>query len=118
MKKIKYLMLQENYLSNKEKNISKKVFQVSKKFDHASIGNFVDHIDYIVSLIGIDHVGISSYFGGGGGIEGWRDASTSYRITMELLKRGYSEQQIKKLWGENLIRVWEQVLAYANGTKI
>ena len=63
----------------------------------------------MVDLIGIDHVGISSDFDGGGGIEGWSDASETMNVTAELVKRGYSEEAIAKLWGGNLLRVLDQV---------
>ncbi|MEZ2414246.1 dipeptidase [Muriicola sp. E247] len=77
------------------------------------VSDFVDHIDYMVNLIGIDHVGISSDFDGGGGIEGWSDASETFNVTLELVKRGYTEEQIAKLWGENLLRVLDEVQAVA-----
>lgn len=76
-----------------------------------TVADFVDHIDYMVNLIGIDHVGISSDFDGGGGIGGWQDASETYNVTLELVKRGYSEEDIQKLWGENLLRVLDEVQA-------
>jgi membrane dipeptidase len=66
----------------------------------------VDHIDYIVNLVGVDHAGISSDFGGGGGIHGWDDAAQTPIITEELLSRGYSEEDIAKIWSGNLLRVW------------
>jgi membrane dipeptidase len=78
-----------------------------------NVADFVDHIDYMVKLIGIDHVGISSDFDGGGGIEGWDDASETFNVTLELVKRGYTETEIAKLWGENLLRVLDQVQAVA-----
>ncbi|MBC2840582.1 dipeptidase [Robiginitalea sp. SC105] len=78
-----------------------------------NVADFVDHIDYMVALIGIDHVGISSDFDGGGGIEGWSDASETFNVTLELVKRGYTEDQIRKLWGGNLLRVLEEVQAFA-----
>ena len=71
--------------------------------------DFVDHIDYIVKKIGIDHVGISSDFDGGGGIDGWNDASETFNVTLELVRRGYTEEQIGKIWSGNLLRVLEQV---------
>lgn len=74
-----------------------------------AVSDFVDHIDYMVNLIGIDHVGISSDFDGGGGIEGWQDASETFNITLELVKRNYSEEDIEKLWGGNLLRVLDKV---------
>jgi len=78
------------------------------------VKDFVDHIDYMVNLIGIDHVGISSDFDGGGGIEGWSDASETFNVTLELAERGYSEEDIAKLWGGNLLRVLDEVQAMAS----
>jgi membrane dipeptidase len=62
-----------------------------------------------VKIMGINHVGISSDFDGGGGIEGWSDASETLNVTKELVSRGYSEKEIKKIWGDNLLRVMEEV---------
>jgi membrane dipeptidase len=73
------------------------------------VKDFVDHIDYLVKKIGINHVGISSDFDGGGGVDGWNDASETMNVTIELVRRGYSKKQIKKLWGENLLRVLDEV---------
>ncbi len=73
------------------------------------VGDFVDHIDYLVEKMGVDHVGISSDFDGGGGIEGWEDASETFNVTLELVKRGYTEIQIHKLWADNLLRVLDDV---------
>ena len=78
-----------------------------------NVSDFVDHIDYLVKLIGIEHVGISSDFDGGGGIEGWSDASETFNVTLELVKRGYTEEEITKLWGGNLLRVLDKVQAIA-----
>jgi len=75
----------------------------------ANLKDFVDHIDYAVRLIGIDHVGIASDFDGGGGVIGWNDASETFNVTLELVRRGYTEQQIEKLWGGNLLRVMDAV---------
>ncbi len=74
-----------------------------------SVKHLVDHIDYMVSYMGIDHVGISSDFDGGGGVLNWKDASETFNVTHELVKRGYSKEQIKKLWGLNLLRVLDEV---------
>lgn len=74
----------------------------------ANVSDFVDHIDHAVNLVGIDHVGISSDFDGGGGIENWQDASETFNVTVELVRRGYSEGEIEKLWGGNLLRVWRE----------
>ena len=78
-----------------------------------NVSDFIDHIDYIKNKIGIDHVGISSDFDGGGGIEGWQDASQTYNITLELVRRGYSEQEIGKIWSGNLLRVLDRTQAVA-----
>jgi len=75
----------------------------------ATVADFVNHIDYAVKLIGIDHVGISSDFDGGGGVTGWNDASETFNVTLELMKRGYTEEQIGKIWSGNLLRVMEEV---------
>jgi membrane dipeptidase len=75
----------------------------------ANVRDFVNHIDYAVKLIGIDHVGISSDFDGGGGIDGWNSAAEALNVTLELVRRGYTEEQIGKLWSGNLLRVWGEV---------
>ena len=75
----------------------------------ATVMDFVNHIDYVVKRIGIDHVGISSDFDGGGGVDGWRNASESMNVTAELVRRGYTEQEIAKIWGGNLLRVMAAV---------
>jgi membrane dipeptidase len=75
----------------------------------ATVADFVNHIDYAVKLIGIDHVGISSDFDGGGGVDGWSSASETFNVTLELVKRGYTEEEIAKLWSGNLLRVMGEV---------
>ena len=80
-----------------------------------NVVDFVNQIDYLVEKIGIEHVGISSDFDGGGGIEGWNDASETFNVTLELVKRGYTEDQIAKLWSGNLLRVLDEVQAVAKG---
>jgi Zn-dependent dipeptidase, microsomal dipeptidase homolog len=74
----------------------------------ATVEDLVDHIDYVVKLIGIDHVGISSDFGGGGGISGWNGAAETFNVTLELVRRGYSEEDIAKLWGGNVLRILDE----------
>lgn len=73
------------------------------------VTDLVDHIDYMVDLIGLKHVGISSDFDGGGGISGWSDASETLNVTVELVRRGYTEEQIAMLWSGNLLRVLDDV---------
>ena len=74
----------------------------------ANVQDFVNHIDYVVKRIGIDHAGISSDFDGGGGLTGWQDASQTFNVTLELVRRGYSAGDIEKIWGGNLVRVWKE----------
>jgi len=79
----------------------------------ATVADFVDHIDYLVEKMGLDHVGISSDFDGGGGVDGWSDASETFNVTLELVRRGYTEEEIARLWSGNLLRVLDQVQAVA-----
>jgi membrane dipeptidase len=79
---------------------------IEARWPGANVADFVNHIDHAVKVAGIDHVGISSDFDGGGGIHGWRDASETMNVTAELIRRGYGETDIRKLWGGNLLRVW------------
>lgn len=88
---------------------------ISAKYPAANIKDFVDHIDYAVKLIGVDHVGIVSDFDGGGGLEGWNSAAETMNVTAELVARGYSEQDIAKIWSENTIALWRRVDAVAAG---
>jgi membrane dipeptidase len=92
----------------------KRMAEIDAKFPppaRANVQDFVNHIDYAVKLIGIDHVGISSDFDGGGGIDGWNSAAEAFNVTLELVRRGYTEEQIGKLWSGNLLRVWGEVQA-------
>jgi membrane dipeptidase len=75
----------------------------------ATVADFVNHIDYLVKKIGIDHVGISSDFDGGGGVTGWNGAEETFNVTLELVRRGYTEEQIGKIWSGNLLRVMADV---------
>ncbi len=82
--------------------------EVDEQFPPPDVSDFVDHIDYAVDLIGIDHVGISSDFDGGGGVKGWDDAAETGNVTLELVRRGYTEEEIGKLWSGNYLRVWKE----------
>ncbi len=75
----------------------------------ATVAEFVDHIDHIVKVAGIDHVGIGTDFDGGGGLKDCFDISQMGNITLELVSRGYSEEQVRKIWGGNIMRVFRQV---------
>lgn len=74
-----------------------------------TVQDMVNHIDHIVNVIGVDHVGIGTDFDGGGGVTGFNDASEAMNITIELVKRGYTEEEIDKIWGGNFLRVWKEV---------
>ncbi|MGS2761279.1 dipeptidase [Sinomicrobium sp. M5D2P9] len=112
-----YMALSSDDRRDYFENVYKKVNDLSREKirkddslpERVNVADFADHIDYMVNLIGIDHVGISSDFDGGGGISGWDDASETLNITFELVKRGYSEEDIRKLWGDNLLRVLDEV---------
>ncbi len=93
------------YLAKQEEIISRRTLGD----EPATVADFVNHIDYVVKMIGIDHVGISSDFDGGGGVDGWRSALETFNVTLELVRRGYTEEQIAKIWGGNLLRVMEEV---------
>jgi microsomal dipeptidase-like Zn-dependent dipeptidase len=108
-------------LSDEERGIYKEQYDVlltqseealkkaAQQFPPVDVSDFVDHIDYLVDAMGIDYVGISSDFDGGGGIEGWKDASETFNVTLELVKRGYTEEAIGKIWSGNLLRVLTEV---------
>ena len=87
----------------------RRMAEIDREWPAADVADFVDHIDYAVELIGLDHVGISSDFDGGGGIEGWSHAGETFNVTLELVRRGYTEAQIAQLWGGNLLRVLREV---------
>ncbi len=92
----------------RRREYERRVAEIEARWPRATVSDFVDHIDYAVELIGIDHVGISSDFDGGGGVTGWNDASETFNVTLELVRRGYTEEEIAKLWGGNLLRVWRE----------
>jgi membrane dipeptidase len=100
--------------------LQKRMDDLNAKFPpppQATVKDFVDHVDYLVKKIGIDHVGISSDFDGGGGVDGWRDASETFNVTLELVRRGYTEDQIGKIWSGNLLRVMDEVQKIAAKTR-
>lgn len=115
--------LQEKYGSWSEvedENIREKMeeeyMEILEKYhtEKATIEDLIDHIDYVVKLIGVDHVGIGTDFDGGGGVEGCDDVSEMPHITEELLRRGYSEEEIQKIWGGNIMRVLRKVIEIAD----
>lgn len=102
----------ENYMENypKVKSLADREAAKDEEAPPAvNVSDLANHIDYMVTRMGVDHVGISSDFDGGGGIGGWSDASETFNVTLELVKRGYSKADIAKLWGGNLLRVLDEV---------
>ena len=87
--------------------------ELDKSHPPANVSDYVDHIEHIIKVAGIDHVGIGSDFDGGGGITGWNNAAESRNVTRELVRRGHSEADIQKIWSGNLLRVWRAVEAVA-----
>lgn len=102
-----------------KETMRKRLNEIDNKYPiaPANLKNVVDHIDHIVNVAGIDHVGIGCDFDGGGGIDGVFDVSQVMNITIELVKRGYNEDQIAKIWGGNLIRVFSEVQTIARKIK-
>jgi membrane dipeptidase len=91
--------------ADKGADYDRRMAAIEAKWPLANVSDLVNHIDHAVRVAGIDHVGISSDFDGGGGINGWNDASQTFNVTLELVQRGYSEEDIRKLWGGNVLRV-------------
>jgi membrane dipeptidase len=81
---------------------------VSELLGPGSIDDLLNHVDYVVQRIGIDHVGIGTDFNHGSGIAGFDDASEALNVTAGLLERGYSQQDIEKIWGGNFLRVFRE----------
>ena len=94
-------------------DLRNRVRELDAVWPRSSVSDMVDQIDYAVALVGIDHVGISSDFGGGGGIEGWDSADQTFNVTLEMVRRGYSLEDVGKVWSGNLLRVWRAVEATA-----
>ena len=87
--------------------------RIREKFEDVTLAQFLDHVDHAVQVAGIDHVGLSGDFDGGGGVEGWDNAADSPNVTLAMLERGYSEEDLAKIWGGNLLRVMREVQAAA-----
>jgi membrane dipeptidase len=103
----------EGYTDLPEKQQSAFIDAFQAIYPKATVADYVDHIDYLVKRIGIDHVGIGSDFNHGSGVSGFNDESEAPNVTRELLRRGYTEQQIAKIWGGNFLRVFREVEAAA-----
>lgn len=89
--------------------------EIRRRFpqEMATVKDVVDHIEHVIKIAGIDYVGIGTDFDGGGGVEGCNDVSEMYNVTVELLRRGYKEKDLAKIWGGNLMRVFREVIRVA-----
>lgn len=94
-------------------------YKVNNPYPFANVDTVIDHIDHVVQLVGIDHVGIGSDYDGVGDSlpEGLKDVSAFPNLIKGLLDRGYNEGDIKKILNENLLRVWSEVEAVANNSQ-
>ncbi|MFC1761495.1 membrane dipeptidase [Planctomycetota bacterium] len=87
--------------------------KIAQRLPIATLTDYVNHIDHAVKIAGIDHVGIGTDFDGGGGVPGLNNHAEILNLTIELVRRGYSDEDICKIWGGNFLRVWRQVEAMA-----
>jgi membrane dipeptidase len=101
----------ESMTDDEKKKLREEWRSLSENYPNAlpTVADCVDHIDYVKNLVGIEYVGIGSDFDGGGGVDGCADVSEFPNITAEMLKRGYTEDEIRKVWGGNFFRVFEAV---------
>jgi len=83
--------------------------QIQRKFPLPTVDDYVRQIRHIADVAGVEHVGIASDFDGGGGITGWKDAGETRNVTVALRRAGFSEADIARIWGGNLLRVWREV---------
>jgi len=95
-------------------------YRLNTPFEFATLNDVLDHFDHVVKLVGVDHVGIGSDFDGVGDSlpKGLKDVSSYPNLIQGLLARGYSEADIQKVLSANLLRVWKQVEAYSEKTKL
>lgn len=104
-----FLALQER---NAETRVAyeQRLEEIESKYGRPSVRDLIDHVDYVVNRIGIDHVGLSSdFYNYSFSLDGWRDASETRNVTLELVRRGYTVEEIGKIWSGNALRVWREV---------
>ncbi|MCR9086247.1 MAG: dipeptidase [Rhodobacteraceae bacterium] len=90
----------------------REIARIRETFEDVTLAQYLDHVDHAVQVAGIDHVGLSGDFDGGGGVAGWDNAADSPNVTAALLERGYSVEDLAKIWGGNLLRVLREVQAH------
>lgn len=93
----------------KRRQLRERVAEIEAEYPPSNVADFVNHIDHAVEVAGIEHVAISSDFDGGGGVVGWNNAAETFAVTLELCRRGYSDEDIGKLWSGNTLRIWREV---------
>lgn len=108
--------LQQTWPVERQKEYNQRWHEIIAAAPKATLAQLVDSIDYAVKKIGVFHVGISSDFNHGGGVVGWDNEGEAQNVTAELLRHGYTEAQISKLWGGNFLRVWGE--AQSAGKKL
>lgn len=96
------------------------IAEINQKFPplRPTVKDLVDHIDHVKKVIGIDYVGIGTDFDGGGGVIGCDDVSGMIHVTEELIRRGYSDKEIEKIWSGNFMRVFRQVRAFSKAVQV
>jgi membrane dipeptidase len=101
----------EELAEDKRREVFEKWEEINRKYPQsdATVADVVDHIDHVVKVVGMDYVGIGTDFDGGGGVKDCRDVSEIGNITLELVRRGYTEDQIRQIWGGNFLRVFREV---------
>lgn len=85
--------------------------------NETTVKHLADHIDHIKNLVGPEHIGLGTDFDGGGGMVGFEDCSKMKEVTVELLRRGYTEKELEMFWGGNFMRVWEKTIEVAKQMK-
>jgi len=105
----------DNLTDEEMKQAHKEWYAIEDQYPRelATVSDVVDHIDHIIDVAGIDHVGIGTDFDGGGGVTGCYDVSEMGNITLELVTRGYTKKDIRKIWGGNLMRVMNENIRIA-----
>ena len=100
--------------ADREADYARRSHEIQAQEPKATVADLADALDHAVKLIGIDHVALSSDFNHGGGVVGWGDESEAANVTAELLRRGYSEADLAKIWSGNVLRIWGQAQAGAS----
>ena len=82
---------------------------INKNPKAASVCDAAEHLDHMIKVAGIDHVGIGTDFDGGGGLQGCKGDNDLINLTIKMIEKGYTEEDLRKIWGGNLLRVMKQV---------